>query len=167
MAVSLLQHALSSVSELERKFGPKAIRLWSDHDRDGGINTDVVNDAINAATEETWAYTEPAGYAAVDIVNSTLLRRWCTIAAGLFLSTDRGNSPPESLVKEFERIYGPQGQMVSLARSGLTLPGITKSINVMPALSNLRPHRGYANAKVRVVTETSFPLPSKTKQFRD
>lgn len=104
-----------------------------------------VDDAIDQATEEINYYCQR--YLPADLATSVLVNRWATKLAAYFLSGDRANPEPASLVEEFNRI------MVKLEeiRAGVgQIPGLALRADLSPGFSNIRIDRRYPFRKQRV-----------------
>ena len=158
--MTLLATVFCTEAQLTRRFGATALLMWSDHDEDRIADTGVVDDAINQATEELLLFLgqrySSAGLAASEIVN-----RWAVTLAGYFLSTSRGNSPPEWLQVEFERIM----LKLPLVQSGQqALPGVALNGDLRPAMSNLTIDQRFRRSTVRVTPANSTDAPSTLTQ---
>lgn len=152
----LLSTVFTSLARIERKVSREAVIRWSDHDRDGYADTDVVNDAINQATSEIKLY---AGkwYADSSLAAAPIINSWATTLACYFLASTRANPIPDSLQKEFERIMELLKQV---AAGGLVLPGVAMNGDLRPTMSNRKIDRRYRRNTVRVIRSNSTDAPS-------
>ena len=150
----LLSTVYCTVAELERFISSDAANDWGDHDNDGTADTDVVEDAINQATEEIDFFLR-GQHAQSDLASSTLITRWCCVMAAKFLAERRGNPPPESIQLEFDRIADPiSGLLAQVADRKRSLPGVNRRVDA-PGWSNLRIDRRRRVSTVRVTHANS------------
>lgn len=148
--MALIANTLSSLTEMQRLLSTVGVTEFADHDDSGAADTDVVEDCINQATEEMRMYCWR--YADDTLATSTLANRWATVLACYFLTTRRGNPPPDSLAMQ----YGDVMAKLELVRIGtLKLPGIATKANYSPAFSNLIIDRRWPDSRVRRVAQNS------------
>ena len=160
--MTLLAITYCTQTDMERKLGEKGVIEFADHDNDHVADTDVVDDAINQATEELDAYATQR-YTQTQLATSTLVTRWATVLACYFLTTNRGNPPPESLASEFARIMA---LLVQVASGEYQIPGLSLRSDMRPTLSNLRIDRRYIQSKARVEQAISTNTPTTQKQHK-
>ena len=164
----LLSTTYCSVADVQRLFSSAGVTDYADHDDDGVADTDVVEDCINQATEEIDAYARQR-YEQAKLSTSTLINRWCTVLAVYFLCMRRGNTVPQSIASETERILDPDsGLLVRLSRGRYQLPGVPLREDLRPSWSNLTIDRRYPRSKTRVVRTNSSDSPTKlTRDFEE
>ena len=157
--MALISNAFCTVAEVVRKVGREAVVAWSDHDEDHVPDDDVIEDAINQATEEILTFT--GLYSTTGLASSTLVNRWCVTLSCYFLSTARGNSPSEWLETEFQRVM----QALQAIQDGSkTLPGVALAGFYRPTLSNLTVDQRFRRSKVRVTPANSSDNPTTLTQ---
>lgn len=151
--MALISNALCTVAEVKRKVGDDVVLAWADHDEDHVNDTDVIEDAINQATEELLLYLGQR-YSDAGLAGSTIVNRWCVTLACYFLSTSRGNSPSEWLEAEFQRLME---KLPKVQNGTQPLPGVSLSQNLMPTMSNLTIDQRWRHSKIRVTPNSSVP----------
>ena len=159
--MTLIANALCSQKEMERQFSPLGVLSFSDHNDDGSGDAGVVDDCINGATAEVFFATN-AFYNPADLVGHPLVKRWAIVLAVFYLCELRGNPPPESLVKEYERVM----EKLALVTEGRPIPDVAFKANLSPSASNITIDRRYGQRTVRV-TENSTGGPTSTHQDKD
>lgn len=138
-------------SDIERLLSAAGALSFADHDENGTAETGVFGDCIDQASGEIELFTN-GWYDATGLASSTLVTRWATVMASVFLCQRRGNPVPESLQMEFERISA----MLERVRTGeLRIPGVAFSADMRPAFSNLTIDRRFNNQRARVVRQSS------------
>ncbi len=137
-----------------------------DDDNDGVLNSDELvfqTKAIKWATSKVNFYLL-ASYDAVDLANSYLVNNWCVICAAKWLSSHRGNPPPESI----DELYDEAIEDMKLVHEGLyQVPDIGTRDALWPAWSNVRVSNLYALRKVRVERWISDRYPTPYQQNID
>lgn len=124
---------------------------FADHDQSQSSDTDVVEDAINEASQELELYLRPK-YDQAGLTSSALVTRWCTTLATYFLCHRRGCEPPASLVTAVEYI---REKLQKIHDCEMQLPGVSFASAQGPAFSNLTVDRRYIRSKVRVTRPNS------------
>lgn len=164
----LLATTYCSVADVKRLFSSAGVDAYADHDGDSSADTDVVEDCINQATEEIDAYARQR-YTQSGLSGSTLINRWCTTLAVYFLCMRRGNTIPDAIATETERILDPdKGLLSRLAAGNYHLPGVAMRADMRPSWSNLRIDRRYPRSKTRVTRTNSSDSPTKlTRDFEE
>lgn len=161
--MTLLSTVFTTSTEIGRKIGTQGMTDLADHDGNGIADTDVIDDAVNQATEEI-SLTAGQRYATANLAASNLIRRWATTLACCFMFTNRGNPVPMSLQAEFDRIMDRLEQL----RSGsMTLTGVALIGDLRPCMSNRTVDRRYATRTVRVQKRNSTDAPSKLSRHYD
>ncbi len=159
----LLSTTYCTIAELQRFLSANAVTDFADHDDDGSADTDVVEDAINQATEEIDLYLRQQ-YTQANLSTSTLVTRWCCVMSAKFLAERRGNPPPDSVQLEYDRIANTaDGLITQIADLKRQLPGIARRSEA-PTWSNLEIDRRYARRTARVVRQTSSTSASVKQQ---
>lgn len=161
--MTLLSTVFTSQTEIERKIGVNAVLDLTDHDNDGVAEADVLDDAINQATEEI-TLTAGQRYALSNLAASELIRRWATTLACCFLYTNRGNPVPVSLQLEFERIMA---RLERVMTGALALTGVALIGDLRPTMSNRTIDRRFATRTVRTQRRISTDAPSKLRRNYD
>lgn len=152
-----------TVAELTRFLSSAGIVSFGDHDQSGTADTDVVEDAINAATAEIASFGN-MWYSPASMATSRLIMRWCVIMSAYNLCMTRGNGVPKSIAAEFERITDPdRGFLVKLQKGQLQLPGIAMRAQNSPSMSNISLERWHPIRKIRVQPNS---LPNDTSTTR-
>lgn len=141
-------------AQMNRRFSASGVNQYSDHNYDGNNDTDVVNDAIDAATEEINMYCLPRTYTAALLATSAMIERWCVDLAVCYLCENRGNPPPDSIMASCERI---REKLEKVLRGQLDIPGLAFSKPIHLNMYNLEVDRRYRNASIRTEQETSVP----------
>lgn len=143
--MTLVAYPYTTQAEMERKFSEAGVLSFSDHDENGTEDTDVVADAINEATAEIDLYCSQR-YAQADLQGSTIINRWATIFAIVFLCENRGNPPPERLLDRMEFIYE---RLEKIREGAMNIPGLAFIGGQRPTFSNLTVDRRFRRSKVR------------------
>lgn len=144
-----------TADDLNRYLSSAGIDSYIDHDNDGLGDEAIVDDCIEQASVEIDAYAFRK-YAEANLAGDRLLKRWAVVMACRFLCLRRGNSPPESLEIEFQRITDPdRGFLPLLAAGKYKLPGVPLKPGNTPTFSNLTVDRRYRREKVRVTMANS------------
>jgi phage gp36-like protein len=144
-------------AEMERFFSTSGVRAFSDHEDEGEIDPDVVNDCIEQAAEEINAFALHR-YSETALAGSTLIKRWCIVLACYFLCQRRGNPDPGSLQSEFERIMARLEQIPS---GVFKLPSVPFRADFRPSFSNLEVQRFRRFEKVRVIEQSGDQVPTQ------
>lgn len=147
--MTLIANPYCTAAEIIRRAGKESIVAYSDHDRDEVADDEVINDAINEATETVNLYCRPRGYSVTALAASTLINRWTVVLAWYFLSINRGNPPPDALAVEYEKIL----KALESILAGAALPGVATSNR--PGMSNLTIDRRYPYSKIRKIKSIS------------
>lgn len=162
--MALLATVYTTQADIERFLSTTGVADFSDNDQDGAVNTDVVEDCINQATEEIDLYLRER-YTQADLSSSELVTRWCTVMAARFLCHRRGNVVPDTLEREWERIADPAvGLMAMIADSKRDLPGIELRADLRPTWSNLKVDRRWRRSTIRVTKQNSSDAPTQLTQ---
>ena len=149
-----------SIAELQRFLSTNAVTDFADHDADGTADTDVVEDAINQATDEIDLFARQR-YTPTILATSTLITRWCVVIAARFLTQRRGNVVPDSIDVEWQRI-ADHLEAISMGRR--QLPGVALREDLRPTMSNLAIDRRWRRSTVRVSRTNSSDPPTKLTQ---
>lgn len=147
-------------TQLNEFFSAQGITDYADHDDDNVADTNVVNNAIDEASEHINLYARER-YAVADLQSSTMVTRWCVKLACYFLCMHRGNPPPDILAVEFERITTVLDQV---RMSKMEIPGVQLKDSLVPTFSNLTVDRRYRRSTVRVTRQNSSKESSKRTQ---
>jgi phage gp36-like protein len=161
--MTLLATVFTTQAEMERKIGTQAVLDLSDHEVSGAPDDDVIDDAINQATEEI-SLTAGQRYGASGLSGSQLIRRWATTLACCFLFQNRGNPIPMSLQAEFERIMA---RLERVMTGAMQLTGVAMIGDLRPTMSNRTIDRRYATRTVRTQRRISTDAPSKLRRHFD
>lgn len=153
-----------TITDVESYLSPCGVESFADHDNDGVADVGVVEECIIEAGAEIDLYAQQR-YAAESLATSTLIKSWCIRLASYFLCLRRGNPPPESLQREFERLTNPRdGLLVQLGKGLLQLPGVSLRNDLRPSMSNVRIDRRYRDSTVRVTPNNSTDAPTTLTQ---
>ncbi len=153
--MTLLSTTYCTQDDMSRKVGANALRNWTDHDKTGAIDTNVIADAINQATQEIDAYAGQR-YSQTGLSSSTLINRWATILACYFCAQNRGNEPPNQLAVEFDRLMNPEfGLLIKVSQGKYQLPRVALRSDMRPTMSNLKVDRRFTQTKIRVEQQGS------------
>ncbi len=144
--MALLATVYTSVAKVQRFMSHAFALMASDHEEDGEPNSDVIEDAINWATEEIDMYATQR-YSESGLSGSELVSRWCTLLAAYFLSQTRGNPPPAAWEEMVKRLYD---NLTKIASGTLKLPGVSLRADMRPTMSNVVIDRRYRRSKARV-----------------
>lgn len=158
--MTLISPAYCDQPDVERLFSSYGVTAFADHDGDGNPDAGVVNDCINQATEEINLYCQQ-WYTPAVLETSTLINRWCTVYATVFLCERRGNPVPDSLAAEFARIAAKLEQILA---GTLKLPGLAMRDDMRPSMSNLTVDRRYNRSRIRVTPQNSTDSPTRLTQ---
>ena len=139
---------------------PLAVIDFADHDASGAADTDVVEDCINQATEEIDLYARQQ-YTQTVLATSTLITRWCVVMSARFLAQRRGNTVPDSIEVEWQRIIE---HLEAISLNTRQLPGLAKRDDLRPTWSNLKIDRRYRYSTVRVTKTNSSDAPTRLTQ---
>ncbi len=148
-----------TISDLESLLSPLGVMLFSDHDRDGLRDDDVVIDCIERATAELIGLLRPL-YETDQLAQSRLVSHWCAVLASYYLCQRRGNPVPDSLAQEYSHILGPEGWIFKSKKGSFAIPGIESTSVNAPAMSNHQIDRRYVDHQSRIVQSISTPIPS-------
>lgn len=149
--MTLIPVVYCTESDIERLFSLDGITSFADHDQDGDSDAGVVDDCINEAAQEIELYCRQR-YTQASLQASTLINRWATALATLFLCERRGNPPPESLHAKVTRIYE---RLQAILEGTMSLPGLALNGGQRPAFSNLTIDRRHTRNKVRRTASNS------------
>lgn len=153
--MTLLAIVYCTQDDMTRKMGVLALRNWTDHDKTGIIDTTVIADAINQATQEIDAYAGQR-YSQSGLQSSTLINRWATTLACYYCSMTRGNEPPANLAVEADRLMNPDsGLLIKVSQGKYQLPRVALRSDMRPTMSNLKVERNHRQTKVRVEKQGS------------
>lgn len=94
-----------SQTDLEKRYGERAVREWSDHDDDGQPDAGVIAQAIGFAEDEILLRIGQI-YDRADLETSATITRWAVVMAGYHLSRSRGNPAPEPLAQDYVYVHG-------------------------------------------------------------
>jgi len=155
---------LTTKEKLERYLSLRGLLSFSDHEECGEIDCDVIDDAIRRASGEIIGYIYPL-YTAASLAGSDLVCDWATALAAFYLTKRRGNTPPESLYEEYERIMGRPDGIVWQTRNGnFLLECAKKQSHDTPTHSNVTVDRRYNQERIRVVRGSSSTVPTEAEQ---
>lgn len=152
----------TTIELMTARMGTVFITTNSDHDRDGVPDPGVISSVIDEASAEIFALAGQY-YDAPSLASSSLIVSWATTLACYYLSINRGNPPPASLEKEYERILK---RLEAIANGSQTLPGVPWKSDMRPTWSNRRIDRRYKNNTVRVTRTNSSNAPTVLRQDR-
>lgn len=162
--MALISTTYCTIHDVERKLSAYGVTAWSDHDDDGTRDVDVIEDAINQATEEMNAYLFEQ-YTESDLAGSTLVNRWCVTVSIYFLCSNRGNPIPDSIAREWERLMDPEeGILVRVKHGRYDIPRLNKRADMRPTWSNQRVDRRWYDSTVRVTKTNSSDAPTELTQ---
>lgn len=157
-----LAYVYTTEDRIERLLGSLASLEWSDHDDNGVTDPKVMSDSIYQGTAEIELYCRGL-YLPEDMVNNTWVVSVCTQLSALRLCHNRGNSPPEGLVAECERLR----RLLESVRTGdMTIPGLAMRADMRPAMVNRVIDRRFKRRTVRVDRQTSTDSPTMLRQDR-
>ena len=165
----LESNAFCSVDQLERYMSNLAADLYSTHTTGSAPDPEVKYDAINFATEEMSMFLRQR-YDVASLAACSLVQSWCVRVAAYYLSTVRGDDPPEVWKKEYDRLMDPDKGLLAMVAAGkIQLPGVALRSDVRPSMSNLRIDRRYTFSKVRVTRPNSTDQPATIlpRKFHD
>lgn len=155
---------LTTKDQMERYLSLCGIIMFSDHERTGVEIDAVIDDCIRRASGELIGYIYPT-YSVENIALSETVGEWATAISCFYLCKRRGNTPPESLYEDYDRIMGkPDGLVWDLRRGRFILPEIPKQDYGTPTFSNLTVDRRFRREKVRVTTANSSKVPTEIEQ---
>lgn len=140
--------------ELERFFSSQGVTAFADHDEDGDADTDVIPDVILRATTEITDFAQ-VWYDQAGLLQSPTIKRWACVVATFYLCELRGNDPPASIAKDYERIMGKDGWLERLQAGTYKLAGIPLRAALVPTFSNLEVDRRMPYSNVRVTPNSS------------
>ncbi len=144
-----------TVAELTRFLSAQGIASFGDHDQSGTADTDVVEDAINAATAEISSFGS-MWYTPANMATSRMIMRWCVVMSAYNLCITRGNTVPDTIDTEFLRItQPPHGLLLKLQNGQLQLPGIPLRAQWSPSSSNPTIERWHPIRKIRIQSNSS------------
>lgn len=153
--MTLLSTVYCTEAELIRYLSTNAVTDFADNDDDGTADTGVVDDCINQATEEIDLYLTQR-YTQAVLSASQLVNRWCVTLAARFLCIRRGNSVPDVIEREFERVAGsPDGMLAQISDRKRDLPGSALRADLRPTWSNVVVDRRHKYSTLRVTTPNS------------
>lgn len=158
--MALLSTVYTTATKVKRLMSATFADELADNDRDGMADDEVMNDAINAATEEIDAFAREQ-YTQAQIASSSLVGRWATKMAAAELCLQRGNPVPESWAAEVERI---RDNLEKIRGGKYDLPGVPRRTKMYPTLSNLTVDRRYHRSTIRVTEANSSDAPSALEQ---
>lgn len=154
-------------ADIERLLSPYGVEAFSDHNRAGTYDADVVDDCIAQASEELAMHLTQR-YTVEGLATSPLVARWATVVAAYFLCGRRGNPIPDSIAAEFARIMDLDGGLAAQVSSGrLQIPGLPLRCDMRPSWSNLQVDRRFIRNKTRVTKSNSSDSPTKLTQDGD
>ena len=149
-----------SVADVERILSAQGVESFGDHDGDGTADEDVIEDCINQACDELDMYLLQR-YTQAGLLTSSLVNRWSAKVAVYFICCLRGNSPPESVQAEFNRILNEKNGLAVLASEGKpNLPGVPLAAWMAPTFANMRVTRAYGTRSIRRQPEISSNDPT-------
>lgn len=151
-------------ADIERLLSLEGVQSFGDMDQSGLEDDDVIADVIEQASDEITAKLYPL-YAEAELATCRLVTRWATVLAAFYLCHRRGNTAPQSLHDDYQRIMEPKDGLLAQVRDKrMVLPGLAqRSVNV-PSFSNLEVDRRYRREKIRVIPTISSPIPSTIEQ---
>ena len=159
--MAILSTVYCTEAEMNLFLSANAVIDFADHDDDGSADTDVVEDAINQATETIDFYLRQR-HTQAQLATSNLVNRWCTVLACRFLTQRRANGVPDSIQAEWEQEVKPMLQEVRKGLEGI--PGLALREDLRPTMSNLTVDRRYQRSTVRVTKPNSSNPPTKLTQ---
>ncbi len=144
MPVETLQYVYSSQELMERLYSTVAVLLRLDDNDDGTIDTGLLQDVIDTATDKINQYLLPLYEAAAAELNLWVRRR-ATIIACWYLSQRRGN--PAQFQSMYEEVIE---ELKAVNAMKLFIPRLPLSSNLAPGVSNYRVDDRYIVQKTRV-----------------
>ena len=157
-----LEYVYTTSTRIDRVLGTSGATQWSDHNDDGFADTSVYEDAIYWATCEIDLYCRGI-YSPADMVNNSWVVYACTRLAAWKLCQNRGNSPPEALENEAQRLLQ---QLESIRMGDMQIPGLSQRADMRPVMVNRVVDRRYTRRTVRVDRATSTDSPTVLRQDR-
>jgi phage gp36-like protein len=158
--MTLIADCLTSHDEMERCFSSYGVTAFSDHNRSGVKDDDVVDDCANQAHSEFCDYAT-ARYSVAALTTHQTARRWATLMACYFLSIRRGNAAPDGLQIEFTRITE---KLPQIATGEYKLNGLALRGDLRPTFSNVQVDRRHRHSTIRVTQPNSSNAPTTLSQ---
>ena len=156
--------ALCTQAEIERVLSVNGVLDFADHDADGVQDDQVVEDAIQRASDELHLYLHDR-YLPADLADCKLIKRWAAVGAAVYLCQTRNNPPPEALEGLWEKIIAPEVGLAAVIGAGKhALPGVPLRYDSRPSWSNLQIDRRYPTSKTRVKEVNSSDAPTTLTQ---
>ena len=155
---------LTTKEKLENYLSVRGLLSFSDHEECGEIDCEVVEAAIRRASGEIIGYIYPL-YTVASLAGSVLVCDWATAVAAFYLTKTRGNTPPESLYEEYDRIMGkPDGLVWQTRKGNFLLECAKKQSHDTPTHSNVTVDRHRNQERIRVVRGSSSRVPTEAEQ---
>jgi phage gp36-like protein len=149
--MTLLGTVYCTEAEIERFLSTQGVVAHTDHDENGVADDDVIDDCINDAKAEIDLYCGQR-YSEASLAGSHIVSRWAKVLATLFVCECRGNSPPESLQREADRIRVILERILS---GEMSIPGVAFSSDLRPVFSNVTVDRRYRFGRIRSIQASS------------
>jgi len=157
--MTLVANCLTSHDEMKQCFSSYGVTAFSDHNRSGIQDDDVVDFFANRAHSEFLDYAGQR-YNVTALATQYTARGWVTVMACYMLTTARGNAPPEGLALEFARIM----EKLPMIQNGTyILSTIPLKYDTRPTMSNLGVDRRYPYSTIRVKPNSSDPATQLTQ----
>lgn len=157
--MALISPAYCTSTDIERYLSLTGAEAFAAHDIPDEPTSEVYNDVINQATDEVNLYAIDR-YDPADLATSKIVNRWATTFGAYFLTLRRGNPPPDSLAKDFDRVT----KILERVQAGtLNIPNVGLRSRG-PTFDNLVVDRRYSQAKIRVQKENSSDSPTTLRQ---
>lgn len=152
---------LTTRQELINRYGEDAIEEWSDHRDLGGPIEDYIDYHIDWASNEIMSLLGER-YELAQLQASALVSNFCMVLSAYFLSTSRGNPPPQELFEQFERVML---RLANIAKGSEDLRddsgnSLATRGTRQPTLSNRSIDRRFHERKVRTDRRTGTQPPN-------
>lgn len=158
--MTLIANCLTSHEEMERCFSSYGVTAFSDHNRSGVKDDDVVDDCANQGSYDVLNYAGTK-YSQAGLYTHPTAREWATLFACYKLTYRRGNTPPESLVIARQ---DAMEQLKQIPLNQFTLFGLALRGDLRPTFSNLQVDRRHRHSTIRVTQPNSSNAPTTLSQ---
>lgn len=144
MTLEVIANPLTTQAKMEGLFSSIGIELRGDDDGDRIIESDVIQDAIDYASDTVFMYTLD-WYADTSLATSTWVQRRATIIACWYFSQRRGNPA------NFQSLYDITIQELEKVQTGkLRIPRLPWRSDLSGGVSNFRVDDRYVVRKTRL-----------------
>lgn len=158
--MTLITDCLTSHAEMERLFSAAGMVAFSDHEKSGIQDDDVVDDCANQGSAEVFNYACQR-YSTTALASHTTPRGWATLFACILLAIRRGNEIPEPWIAERERIMP---MLEGTGKGTYQFYGLALRADLRPTWSNLQVDRRHRHSTVRVTQVNSSDAPTVLTQ---